>query len=448
MKPLLSVSWLAAGCFTLLTGIPPLSFSADRVLGLSELYQAATVHDPDFAAAKAAYESGLQNREIGLSNLLPSISASIQANANDYTLKNRVGPSQNFEYGTQSYALRISQPLFDLSRMAAWNEGKIRAELAETTYADARQALVVRVAEAYFNYLQAQDDISVAKLQRETYQTQMLRAEKLFQAGVGTKTDSMETRARLQLSEAQLLSATNTLEQRRREVEKLVGRLPTDLRPLPEQIPLTVPEPVDLEPWLTAAENQNLSVMQQKIAVRIVETQHDQAQAGHYPTVSLTASHQIGDQPNYFSESDRLSQIGVIVNIPIYEGGKVTASSKQALSNIEKARQDLASAISDARTKTTQAYYGVLNGVAQVKALEESAKAASIAVEGMEIGHKVGIRTNTDVLNAQQQYYATRRDLLRERYIYLLNQIQLKAVVGSLQETELIILEKALGASP
>jgi len=412
-------------------------------LGLVDLYRVAAAKDPDFMSAQAAYESGQFNRQIGLSNLLPRVNAGYEAARNRYELQTLANPkTQDFNFTSQTYSIRLTQPIFDLAKLSSWHEGNARADFAEASFAEARQDLMLRIAGAYFNFLLAQDNVDLAKNQKETYAERKNQNEKLFASGAGTITDAEEAKAYYQIAQSQEFAALNTLEQKRRELEKTIGTLPEGLRHVADNMPLALPEPNNLDAWLSASETQNLHVISSQINLRIAETQLDRAQAGHYPTVNLTASHQIGDDPNYFSGHDRTSRIGVTVDIPIYAGGSITASTGQSAALRDKAHYDVESATADARIKASEAYYGVVNGVAQIKALEQAVKSNEITVEGMRIGQRVGLRTNTDLLNAQQQFYTARRDLLKERYTYLLNRLQLKAATGALQEEELLEIDR------
>jgi TolC family type I secretion outer membrane protein len=417
-------------------------------LGLSELYQLAITKDPDFAAARAEHEAGQSNREIGLSNLLPSINAGVEYGRTDFeqqTLTTR-GTSE-YDFTSKIYTLRLSQPVFNMARFSAWREGNARADYSDALFADARQALMLDVAGGYFNYLLALDNIELAKAQKEAYRERMNQTDKLFASGAATITDAEESKAYYQISQSEELAAINTLEQRRRELQKLIGELPTNLRHVAENMPLALPEPNSLDIWLNAAETQNLKVISAQINLKVAQTQTDKAQAEHYPTINLTASHQKGDHPNYFTEDDKTSRIGVVLDIPLYQGGRISASTKQSAALRDKAAHEVEAAVAEARTRTTEAFFGVLNGVAKIQALEQAVKSNQKTVDGMIVGQKVGIRTNTDLLNAQQQLYQTRRDLLKERYLYLLSRLQLKAATGTLSSEDLLGIDHLLAAS-
>jgi len=429
------------GCCVLL--FPVLSAYAAPV-GLLELYQHAATEDPDFNAARSAYQAGLKNRDIGLAGLLPSISASVSETKNTEAVVTPVTRLKQYNYTSRTRTIQLTQMIFDWEKIAAYGEAKYRALLAETTFSEAKVDLAQRITEAYFNLLFADDNLALAQAQKDALNQQRIQAEKLHQSGAGTVTDVEETKARYQLSEAQLLTAISALDIKRQELAKLVGKAPTELRHITGSIELAYPEPPALEPWLEAAKRQNPRVLSQQLNLKIAESQLDRSRAGHLPTLNLIASQSKSNAPNYFTTTDDQKRIGLQLNIPLYEGGKVVAVNDQVFYLKEKAQSELESAVRDSHTKVTQFYLGVINGIAQIKALEQAVKSSTTALKGMEVGQRTGFRTNTDVLNAQQQLFTAKRDLQKERYTYLLNRLQLSGVTGSLGEKDIALIDSII----
>jgi len=431
----------------LLIGLLPLSLQAQTELSLVRLYRLALQNDPDFASARASLQAGLQNRALGRAALLPSLSASIESTRNDYGLRTTTAPFTNYEYSSRVKTIRLTQSIFDLERIAAYGEASAKAELAEAVFAEAEKDLVLRVAQAYFNALLAQDNVELAEAQKLAIDAQRNQAEKLFKDRVSTITDVEETRARHQLAEAQHLVAKSTLEVRRRELAKLMGTNEFRLPPQGKSFPLAAPEPPEIDHWLTAAANQNLRVLSRRINLKIADLQIDRARAGHLPSLNLVASKQKGNHPGYSVLEDDATRVGLQLNIPIFEGGRVLAVTEQYIQEREKARQELEAALRDSDIKVSQAFLGVVNGLSQIKALEQAVKSSETVLKGMDIGQKVGLRTTTDVLNAQQQLFTARRDLQRERYTYLINRLTLEAEVGTLDAADVDFIDALLAAS-
>lgn len=412
--------------------------------GLLELYRHATSEDPDFGAARSAYQAGLKSRDIGLSGLLPSLSANVSETKNRESVATPTTLWKQYDFKTRTKSIQLTQMIFDWEKIAAYGESENRALHAEASFAEAKVDLAQRVTEAYFNLLLADDNLTLARAQREALDLQRIQAEKLLQSGAGTITDVEETKARHQLAEAQLLTATSALDIKRLELAKLVGKVPVELHHITGSIELAYPEPRELTPWLEAAARQNPRVLSQQLNLKISESQLNRSRAGHLPTLNLVASQSKSTAPNYFTTSDDQTRIGLQLNIPLYEGGKVAAVNDQVFHLKEKAQSELESAVRDSQTKATQSYLGVINGIAQINALEQAVKSSATALKGMEVGQRTGFRTNTDVLNAQQQLFTARRDLQRERYSYLLNRLQLSGITGALGEQDIALIDRII----
>ncbi len=411
--------------------------------GLQDLYRQALKQNPDFAAAQAALEAGKEHKNIGRAELLPNISMTLEASPTHFEQsvksmdqnQNVIGTqSANYNYNSQIGQLRLTQPLFDLERFAAYRVGETQTDLAKAVFVEARQKIILQVAEAYFNYLLALDNLDLARSEKKAVAAQEVQVAYQFKIGVATLTDVEETKARHQLTEARELTALNTLAIKHKELEKIIGPISPEKLLGVGSFPLNRPEPDDMKVWIDAARKQNLQVQIQQHKVRLAEYKRDQAIAGYYPRLNLTASLQKSNDPNYYADRDETYKVGVQLNWPLYEGGRVSASSRQTASLRDQAKHELEASVRASEILVSQAFLGIVNGIALITAFKQAVKSGEITVQGMEAGQRAGLRTNTDVLNAQKQLFEIRRDLQRERYSYLFNMLSLKASTGSLAE--------------
>ncbi len=417
------------------------AFAGEPVL--LDLYRRAQASDPVWASARASLEAGKEYRAMGLAGLLPSLSAALEVSrvGTEREPWPAVEPTQSYDYTSTAGSLRLNQPIFDLARFSGYKEGVSRTQLAEAEFAQAGQDLFLRVAEAYFNYRLAMDGLDLARAQKLAIAAQMRQAENLKRAGVATITDVEESRAREQMASAEELGAGNTVDVRRKELERIVGPLRAADVPVEKVFFVPVPpQPETLDKWLESARERNLRVISQQLQQTIAEYQASQQRAGHYPVATLVGSYSANARPSYNTKQQDSYVVGVQVSLPLYEGGRVSAQTRQAVATVEKFRHDVESARREAEVRATQAYLDVVNGIARIAAYEQAVKSSEIALQGMEAGQQAGLRTNSDVLNAQQQLYSARRDLQRERYNYLLSRLRLKSTVGELSEEEVSAL--------
>jgi outer membrane protein len=412
-----------------------LGASAAHGANLMDIYREAQQQDATFASAQAAYQAGLEALPQGLALLLPT--ASLSAN----TTGNRVergGTTTNFN--SHSYSLSLSQPIYRKQNWAQYQESKSQVIQAEAQFASARQDLILRVSQAYFDVLLAQDNVTLAGAQKAAIAEQLAQAKRNFEVGTATIVDTHEAQSRYDLATSQEIAAQNDLEVKKRTLQVIIGKLPESLAVLGENFPLLYPEPNDMAKWVESAEQQSPTLLGQRAALEIANQEVERNRAGHYPTVDLVASY--ADSTNAslsFGVGGEIksSAIGLQLNLPLYQGGAVSSRVRQAIALQEKARQDLEQANRQVALQTRQSFLGVTSGVAQVKALEQALVSSQSSLDSTKLGQEVGVRTNVDVLNAQQQLYSARRDLFQARYNYIISQLQLRAAVGTLSEADL-----------
>ena len=419
---------------------------ACRTAGAADLlaiYHEALAQDAALASAKASYLAGQEKAPQGKALLLPSIGLGANTTYNDVDFSYR-GPTSlpagKRSYNSNGWTLTLTQPLYRPQNWAAYEEGKLQAAQAGIQYGSARQDLMLRVAQAYFDVLLAQDSAALAKSQKQAILEQLEQAKLSFEVGTATITDTNEAQARYDLANAGEIAALSELEIKRRSLEVIIGKVAESLVPLGEGMPLQAPQPDDMEKWVNAAQEGNLQIQIQKAALEIAGREVERNRAGHYPTLDAVASYgsSAASNSNFGVGNDtKATAIGLQFNLPLYQGGGISSRVREALANQEKARHDLDQVSRQTALSTRSAYLGVTSGAAQVKALEQALVSSQSSLDSTKLGMEVGVRTNVDVLNAQQQLYSAKRDLYKARYAYLVSGLQLKAAAGILGEEDL-----------
>ncbi len=421
-----------------------------QAVDLLETYRAAQANDPLFAAARATRQAGLEKLPQGRSLLMPNISLSANTTLNDQTttysgLSPFPGGAQR--YNSNGYSVNLVQPLFRQQNWIAYTESGLQVVQTEAQFRAAEQDLIMRVAQAYFDVLIAQDSVQLAGAQKTAIAEQLEQAKRNFEVGSATITDTHEAQARYDLTVAQEIAAQNTLEIKKRTLQQLINTMPKELKHLGKGFKLDAPQPADMEKWVDDAQSNSLQLAIAQAGAKIAEKEVARNRGGHYPTVDLVAnySNSNANGGSFGVGSDNTNKsIGVQLNMPLFQGGATQSKWREAEANRERARQELENTRRTVVLQTRQAYLGVVSGIAQVKALQQALVSGESVLEASKLGQEVGVRTNLDVLNAQQQLYSTRRDLYQAEYSYLLSQLRLKAAVGSLGEDGLAEINQAL----
>ncbi|MFA6203428.1 MAG: TolC family outer membrane protein [Gallionella sp.] len=443
MKTKLFTSRLA---LAIVLGAPLCAQAAD----LLDIFRSAQSNDPVFAAARAAQQAGQEKLPQGRALLMPSVNLSANSTFNDLTTQYKgatLFPGGNQRYNSHGYGVTLVQPLLRQQNWLAYSESELQVAQSDAQFKVAEQDLLLRTAQAYFDVLIAQDSVQLAEAQKTAISEQLAQAKRNFEVGSATITDTHEAQARFDLTSSQQIAAQNNLEIKRSALQQLINAQPKELKSLGKQFSLDAPQPADMEKWVGDAQINSPQIAIAQAGAQLAEKEVARNRGGHYPTIDLVANYSKnyanGSSFGVGSDSTNKS-VGVQLNLPIFQGGATNSKWREANANSERARQELENARRSVASQTRQAYLGVVSGISQVQALQQALTSSESVLEASRLGQEVGVRTNLDVLNAQQQLYATRRDLYQAEYNYLLSQLRLKAAVGSLGEAELTKVNEAL----
>jgi outer membrane protein len=411
---------------------------ASHAQSLAELFQAASTYDAAFQSAKAQYEANLARAEQAQAGLRPT--AGLSANISRSNFQNN-NPNVNRGFGSHGGTLSANQPLYRPANKATAAQGERQAIQAKSALLTAEQDLIVRVTQAYFDVLASQDSLTFVKAQKTAVSEQLAAAKRNFEVGTSTITDSREAQARFDLVTAQEIAAENDLRVKRIALDQLVGK--AGIVPKPLALPAKLPEllPADVNMWVSQSEEQHPNIKAAELAIEIAKLETEKAQAGLKPTLDATASYNItqnnGSAGSNNNNRTNNATIGLAFNLPLYTGNATQNRIKETLQLEDKARNDLEAAKRSIAQATRTAYFGVLSGQGQVKALEAAEASSQSALDANKLGYQVGVRINIDVLNSQSQLFQTKRDLAKARYDVLVGGLRLRQANGTLKAEDL-----------
>lgn len=435
---------------TLITLSLALAFSCSAVVSAADLltvYQRARDNDLTYAEAKARYEVGQEKLIQARGGILPTINFTANSNSVSRELINPASPQTH--YRSHQYGLSLTQPLFRWQNWVQYEQGGLQVAQAEADFVQAKQDLVLRTAQAYFDVLLAEEQVKSLEAQMAAIAQQLEQAKAYFEVGTATITDTHEAQARHDLTAAQLIAANSDLEIKLAALQILTSDPVGSLSSLKSDAFLVSPSPASLEHWVKAAEDGQPAVQSRKASTEIARLEASKQQAGHYPTLDLVGS-ATRSRDNMFIGGDwRVADIeqqvvGLQLNIPLLQGGVVSSRAREAAAGYLAAKANLASTRRQAGQLARQSYLGVVNGLAQVKALEAANASSKLALEANKLGYEVGVRISIDVLNAEQQVQTTRRDLAKAKFDTLMAQLRLKSAVGTLHEDDLLAINAFL----
>jgi outer membrane protein len=409
-----------------------------------QVYRDAQKYDAVYSAARHNLDAGREKLAQGRALVLPSLNLTGNATRQRIESESRdaaIVPSFTRSPNVLGYTLTFTQPLFRPQNWIQYDQGEAQAKQAEAVFGQAGQDLILRVSQAYFDVLAAQDTLGLVRAQKAAISEQLAQAKRNFEVGTATITDTHEAQARFDLSAAQEIAALNDLENRRRALQLLTGKEYQALQPVRRDVKLTPPNPPQEQTWVELAEKQSYAVQIQEAGTTIARLEARRASAGHLPTLDLVATHGQNNQSQLattpIGADVTTTTIGLQLAVPLFQGGGISSREREAAALSLKARDDLENARRTSALSSRQSYLAVINGIAQVGALEQARVSSQSALDSNKLGYEVGVRINIDVLNAQQQLFSTERDLAVARYNTITNHLRLKAAAGSLSEQDL-----------
>lgn len=407
-------------------------------MDLQQAYEAAVANDATIRAARAGAVASRERLPQAKAQLRPTVSLNAGRNYNDLISEGRnlLGqPSRSeSQYYSGNQTLAVRQPLYRPYLTAQLRQAEAQVQDADASLERDEQGLVVRVGEAYFEALLAHDQLALVLGQKATYATQLDAARKSFAAGSGTRTDVDEAQARLDMTIAQELEARQNAEFTGHRIAVLTGQDDAALaRLVVEKFTPVDPVPASVDAWIEQAEESSPELQSLRAQLEVARQEIEKARAGHLPTLDAVAQWARTNSDSVTSVNSRYDNktIGLQLSVPLYSGGYVSSTVRQAVATQERTQEMLEAARRDLGVRVHREFRGMTEGVLRIKALQQAVYSAEQAVLSNRKSFQAGSRTMLDVLNAEQQKTVVLRDLAQARYLYLVSRLRLQSLAGA-----------------
>jgi outer membrane protein len=417
---------------------------------LAEVYFVARESDPKYRAARFDFEAAAYAEPQALAALLPSASfeySDTGTNQKILSSKNAVFASGQSKYLTDNQTLNLTQPIFKLSAWRGYAQARAKVRQAAATFGAAEQDLMLRAATAYLNVLAARDALGLAEAEREAIQRQLDLVQQQFRSGLVAIANLHDAKARHALKDADVVAAQNDLDDKLQALRELTGKVFTRLKQLRESIPLEQPDPLDMNHWVEAALRQNLLLEARRQAVDVAQQEVSRQRAAHAPVLDAVATQNRKDTGgSLFGGGANVATIDVMLrlSIPLYSGGLTNALTGEAIKRHQSSLEDLERDARQVERQTRAAYQGLTGGVVRAHALAQGVISSESARELKAEGYKAGLATLLQVLDAERDLYAAKRDSAKARYELLLNRLRLKQAAGTLSDADLMGINRLL----
>ena len=431
---------------------------------LLDVYEQALVNDPRIKEAFANKEAIIEAKPQARSFILPQLSGSASFSDNDSdgqsTFQQKIiNPingeevviTNNTDFLQESETLQwdvtLRQAIFDYGSWMNLRKANKTVAQAEIDYLAAEQDLIIRVANAYFNVLAAEDTLEAEQAARQAIEKQLDQAQKRFDVGLIAITDVQEAQAAYDQSIANEITSKRNLATAKESLRAITDSYPGQLNKPDNNLPLIMPNPQSESDWVETSLEQNLSYLSAQVGVEIAKSEIKVQRSGHLPTIGIQASKRDIDTDSFRSDSgseftpadnENINEgVGVQLNLPLYSGGQVTSRVRQAVARHRASKEKLERVARETTRIARDSYLGVISGIATVKALQQSVKSSATALQATEAGYEVGTRKTVDVLDARRRLYSSQKNLAISKYDYLKNILQLKQAAGTLTQSDL-----------
>jgi outer membrane protein len=434
------------------------------------VYEDALVSDPQIREADANRLASREARPQAWSALLPQITGAL---ARTQDKQNGAEGTLDFDPNTglpipltevfglnstaRSWSLNLRQNLFSWSNWMTLKQADAQVAQAEATYQAAQQNLILRVAQAYFNVLSAQDGLDANQASLEAISRQLDQANKRFDVGLIAITDVQEAKAAHDTAAAAVIAAKRTLATAGDQLSEITGQKYDILSKPGSDMPLTSPEPADEDKWVNISLDQNVSLVSSRLAADIARDNVKIAFGGHLPTIDLIASKSRTttdadeafppESPATLPSAINDRQFTLQLSIPLFSGGLTQSKVRQSQYLWIAAKEQVIQTSRATERQARDAYLGVISGIARVQALRQALESSETALKATEAGYEVGTRTAVDLLNSRRILVQAQTDYAGSRYDYIVSIIQLRLAAGNLSRGDVVEVNKWLSAS-
>lgn len=403
---------------------------------LAAVYQLAGANDPALRAARATRDANLEAKPLARAQLLPSVALTGDASYNYQDVQSSQQGSFDQDFASGDAAVQLTQPLYRKDRNIQFDQAEDQVAKAAVDYTTAEQDLIIRVSQAYFGVLSAQDSLTFTEANVKAIARQLDQAKQRFEVGLIAITDVNEAQARYDQARADAIIAQNEVDNAVESLLEITNEATGPLAGLRPALSLDRPDPASLDEWTEMALQNNPGIVSAKYDMDIARKQIALRDAGDSPTLDLVGSYGLSRTGSTNGSDANSATIGLQLNVPLYTGGGVSAGTRQARFQYEAAQEVLEQRRRAVQTQVRNAYRGVLASISRVKALEAAEVSAKSALEATEAGFEVGTRTLVDVLDSQSNLFRAQRDLALSRYDYILNTLSLRQAAGTLGPTD------------
>lgn len=440
------MKWSVVLFFTVIVFLP----NAHTSQSLMDAYQSGIENDPRYKAAKYQFEAAREAVPQAYAALLPVFTLEARQGTQRQEILERDNPFFGVgksEFQTNAFTFQANQPIYRRSTWVRLSQSKAFVRQSYSLFTAAEQDLILRTAEAYLNVLAARDNVDFTQAEKAAVDSQLKFVEARRRGGLAIITDEYEAKARAAQVESDTITAEYALDDAYQALREIVGDAVTEVMVLKEDIPMSPPEPLEVDVWIDRALNQNYDLQARNEAVEVAKHEIERRRSNHLPSVDLVARHgnnELGGSVTGGASDTNTTDVSIQVTLPIYSGGAVRSQTREATQLYRRTLEERNLQHLITMRETRSAFLGVRSSINQVRALNVAVRSLKSALEGRTKGYRSGVNTLLEVLDAERELTSVKQEYASARYDYLLNLLRLKAQTGALSEHDILYINEML----
>jgi outer membrane protein TolC len=374
-----------------------------------------------------------------LSGLLPDVSARVGEARRKMSLaefgftsfpgitSSTVGPFNVFDT-----RVNISQPIVDMSAIYSARAGSASVKAAEYNVKDARDLVVLVVANLYLETVSAAARVEAARAASATADALFTLATDLKNAGLAAGIDLLRAQVQQQTEKQRLIVAENDVAKSKLQLARAVGLPPGQDITLTDTMPYAPLDDVSLEHALQRAYGARSDYLAAQALLKAAEASHKAAQMSLLPTLSVTG--ELGRVGTETSNTDFIYGIAASVSVPVFAKGHQQARLARTDSELAQRRAEVADMKAHVDLEVRSAVLDVQAAQQALDAARTNVDLANQQLVQSRDRFSAGVTGNIEVVQSQEAVARATDSYITALYAHNLAKASLARAVGIAEE--------------
>lgn len=385
---------------------------------LKESYESALKSNQSDNINQALINQGLAQKKLNKGNYYPVLSA-----RGTYLKQDNVNVDQ------KTIGLNLTHSIYRGGRDSLSVENaEYNIAIAENEKIADRLSLYMDVIVAYYNYFLNLNDYKNLELLKKQSKERVDETRKRVQVGRSRRGELLQAEAQFASAEAQLFNGLGLKKESEERFFILTGldKKTTAFNEVIE-VPLSTS---GVQAYIDAAFSR-VDVKNREIEIQKADTLLSSRKGEYYPTLDLTSNYYFNER-NSPAFRDSKWDVGLVLNFPLFEGGRTNALVSESVQIKEEAIYTLSDYKKGIQLDIAARYEAYHRYLDQIKAFDLALEKAKNSYEVAASDYRLGLISNLDVLSSLNLYLDSKRNSEKTKIQAMMNLKLLEAASGVL----------------